>query len=159
MRHHSAPAFASTLALALLLAACGDNTNETTITDSESGESLTLRTADDPDEGIAPPADLPAFAPIYPGGVITASVTGKPGEAQGMVAFTTADSADEVIAFYRERGKAAGLSEQGEMNMSGTRILSMGAGDAAAAAMQVTVSPLDEESRRMVQIVYAAQGA
>jgi ABC-type glycerol-3-phosphate transport system substrate-binding protein len=150
MRH------AAALAALALLAACSD-ASERTITDSESGESVTLRTADDPDAGIAPPANLPAFAPIYPGAVVTTSVTGNPDEQKGMVAFTTSDSEDAVIAFYRDKAKAAGLAEQAEMNMSGTRILSMGSGNTGDAGLQVTVSPLDDEDRRMVQIVYVTQ--
>jgi hypothetical protein len=145
------------LALAILLTACGGGETEHTITDSESGESVTLRTADDADTGIAPPDNLPTFAPVYPGAVVTASVTGNPGEAKGMVAFTTADSDDAVIAFYRDKEKAAGLAEEAEMNMSGTRVLSMGSGNAGDAGLQVTVTPVEGEDRRMVQVVYAAQ--
>jgi hypothetical protein len=150
MRH------AAALAALALLAACSD-ASEQTIIDSESGESVTLRTANDTDSGIAPPDNLPAFAPVYPGAVVTASVTGNPDEPKGMVAFTTADSEDAVIAFYRDKAKAAGLAEQTEMNMSGTRILSMGSGNTSDAGLQVTISPVAEENRRMVQIVYVTQ--
>ena len=148
--------YAAALAAPALLVACSD-ASEHTITDGESAESVTLRTADDSHAGIAPPDNLPAFAPVYPGAVVTASVTGNSGEAKGMVAFTTADSDEAVIAFYRDKAKASGMAEEAEVNMNGTRVLSMGSGNAGDAGLQVTVSPVDGEDRRMVQLVYAAQ--
>lgn len=144
------------LATIVLLAACS-NAEEHTVTDPDSGESVTLRTAEDPDAGIAPPANLPDFAPVFPGATVTASVTGSPEEAKGMVSFTTSGSADEVIAFYRDKAGAAGLAEQAEMNMSGTRILAMGVADSSEAAVQVTVSPMEGDDLRQVTLVYAAQ--
>ncbi|MFN4020440.1 MAG: hypothetical protein ACK4IC_07975 [Erythrobacter sp.] len=139
-----------------LLAACS-NADEHTITDPDSGESVTLRTAEDAEAGIAPPANLPAFAPIFPGATVTASVSGNPDEAKGMVSFTTAASADAVIGFYRDKAVAAGLAEQAEMNMSGTRILTLAATGSSDAGVQVTVSPLEGEDKRQVTLVYVAQ--
>lgn len=147
---------AITITSLALLAACS-NASEHTITDPESGESITLRTAEDAEAGIAPPANLPAFAPVYPGATVTASVSGNPDEAKGMVGFTTTDSADAVIAFYRDKAAAAGLAEQAEMNMGGTRILTMGATGSSEAALQLTVSPMEEEDRRQITLVFAAQ--
>lgn len=145
-----------TLASIALLAACS-NADEYTITDPDSGESVTLRTAEDREVGIAPPANMPAFAPVYPGATVTASATGNPEEAKGMVSLATTDSADEVIAFYRAKAVAAGLAEQAEMNMSGTRILAMGASGSSEAAVQVTVAPLEGEDKRQITLVYAVQ--
>lgn len=147
---------AVTITSVVLLAACS-NADEHTVTKPESGESVTLRTAEDTEAGIAPPANLPAFALVYPGATVTASVTGNADEAKGMVSFTTTDSADAVIAFYRDKAVAAGLAEQAEMNMSGTRILAMGASGSSEAAVQVTVSPMEGEDKRQITLVYAAQ--
>lgn len=147
-----------TLASIALLVACS-NTDEYTVTDPDGGESVTLRTAEDTEAGIAPPASLPGYAPVYPGATVTASVTGNPDEAKGMVSFITTDSADAVIAFYRDKAIAAGLAEQAEMNMSGTRILAMGAPGSSEAAVQVTVAPLEGENKRQITLVYAAQSA
>jgi uncharacterized lipoprotein YajG len=142
------------LAAIALLAACS-KADEHTITDPESGESVTLRTAKDADAGIAPPPNLPAFAPIYPGATITATVSGNADEAKGMVSLVTTDSAEAVLTFYRDKAAAAGLAEQAEMNMNGTRILTIGGAQGGNAALQITVSPLEDENKRQITLVYA----
>lgn len=147
---------AITLASIVLLGACS-NADEHIVTDPDSGESVTLRTAEDAEAGIAPPANLPAFAPVYPGATVTASMTGNADEPKGMVSFTTTDSADAVIAFYRDKAKSAGLAEQAEMNMGGTRVLAMGASGSSEAGVQVTVSPMEGEDKRQITLVYVAQ--
>ncbi|WP_448659515.1 hypothetical protein ACPVPU_03365 [Sphingomonas sp. CJ99] len=144
------------LATLILLAACGGE-REQTVRDAETGEAVTIRTAGAGGGGIAAPANLPAFAPIYPGATITAAVTGSAQEAKGMVSFTTGDTPDKVIAFYRERATAAGLVAQAEANMGGARILTMGRQGDGEAALQLTVSPPTEGEPQQVSLVYAAE--
>jgi hypothetical protein len=139
---------------ALLLAACGGGDNKeqgiTRTVEDGDGNSATIRYGGG-DDGIAPPDNLPAFAPIYPGAMIQSAVTGNEGEAKGMVSFLTSAKMADVVAFYREKGKAAGLSVKGEVAMGEGRMLALGGeGDKG---MQITVAPSDE-GRVMVSVVY-----
>lgn len=145
----------ASVASALLLTACGGkNTEEgTTITvpGGEGGESATVRFGGE-DNGIAPPDNLPAFAPIYPGALIQSAVTGAEGEAKGMVSFLTDAKLADVLAFYKDKGKAAGLSVKAEAAMGPGRLLAMG-GAGNDAAMQITATPGDD-GKVMVALVF-----
>lgn len=141
---------------ALLLASCGgknaDEGTKITVPGGEGGESATVRFGGD-DNGIAPPENLPAFAPVYPGALIQSAVTGNEGEAKGMVSFLTDAKQADVLAFYKDKGKAAGMSVKAEVAMGPGRMLAMGSGEGDSPAMQITATPGDD-GKLMVAVVY-----
>ena len=61
------------------------------------------------DAGMKAPADLPAWAPVYPGGKVTSTMAGMGGEGSKIVSMETADDTTKVAAFYDARIAAAGI--------------------------------------------------
>jgi len=110
-------------------------------------------------EAVAPIAEgAPAFAVLYPGGEIQAPPTLASGPAGpgGLVAFQTDADPETIVAFYRERAEAAGLSSVMAMNMGEAR--SYGAAKADAGAnLQVVASP-SEDGKTSVQLSWSAGG-
>lgn len=140
------------------LTACGDNAAQISTTDPESGETTTIRAATSEEEGIAPPDNLPAFAPIYPNAKIESTIkTGK--DNQGMVTFSVNAKAGDIIAFYKEKGEAAGLTTITEGNASGSRMLMMAPADNPNdMAMQLTVFPRDDDGVvQQASLIYAGK--
>lgn len=72
----------------------------------------------------------PAFAVIYPGGVLKgpATVAQGPQGPGGIVEFTTDASPETVIAFYRQKAEAAGLKPINSMNRGDAQAYSAGDG-------------------------------
>lgn len=143
----------------LLVAACGgggESTDQgvTQTVDAGDGNSATVRYGGG-DDGIAPPENLPDFAAIYPGAMIQSAVTGNEGEAKGMVTYLTKAKMNEVIEFYRAKGKAAGMSVAAEAAMGEGRMLAMKRGDSNDIGLQITVAPPGDDGRTMVSMVYA----
>lgn len=100
----------------------------------------------------------PSFAVLYPGGEIEAPATVASGTAGpgGLVAFRTDADPATVVAFYRQRAEAAGLSSVMAMNMGEAR--SYGAAQADAGAnLQVVASPV-EGGQTSVQLSWSAGG-
>jgi len=67
--------------------------------------------------------ELPDFAPVYPGSEMKSTATGI-GDAKtngGMAVFVTPDSPDQVLAFYREKARTAGLEVQLDADMGAVR--------------------------------------
>lgn len=88
-------------------------------------------------------ADAPEFAVIYPGAQTKgpATVAQSPAGPGGIVSFTTTDSPDEVVAFYRQRAEANGLKPINSMNREDARAYA--AGDAGGRLLQVVATPVD----------------
>ena len=88
------------------------------------------------------PAGAPDYAPVYPGGTVSAAFTGatSTATANGMVAFTTADIPERVVAFYADEAKRAGLGQIATMAGNGAQMFS--ASDPAShRSMSVQASP------------------
>jgi hypothetical protein len=145
------------VAAGLLVTACGGGESPgqgvTQTVDAGDGNSATVRYGGG-DNGIAPPANLPDFAAIYPGAMIQSAVTGNEGEANGMVTYLTPAKMADVIAFYREKGKTAGLTVAAEAAMGESRMLAMKRGDSNDVGLQITVAPPGDGGRTMVSVVY-----
>lgn len=146
------------LSLALLTACGGDGAAEFDVKDSDSGETTTIRAATDEDEGIAPPENLPAFAPIYPDAKIESTLSNTGTEGQGMVMFSVKAKASDIITFYKEKGEAAALKVKAEGNTNGSRMLLMAPADNNnGVAMHLTVMPRDDGSElQQVSLIYAS---
>ncbi|MBY0519702.1 MAG: hypothetical protein K2P79_04675 [Sphingomonas sp.] len=125
---------------ALALAACGDKKTEKTMTtadgstikvEQKNGEAAAKITATSAN-GTATittggagqwPAGLADYAPAYPGGQVGASFSGSSNDgAGGMVTFTTSDSPDKVVDFYKAHAAAAGLTDVSNMDINGAKM-------------------------------------
>lgn len=88
----------------------------------------------------------PAFAPEYPGGEVVTSIAategGKPG---GIFAFRTGDAPERVLAFYREKALAAGMTAPPLASAEQIFMAQGPAGD-----VTVTTTPLDGRTHAQV---------
>jgi hypothetical protein len=130
------------LMAALALTACsrGEAAGDEPAPAAAAGAAAVAPTPDAAGAGAAPAttpvatgvAGAPAFAALYPGAIVTQPATtarapdGSPG---GIVTFTTPDSPDAVIAFYRQRAEAAGLTQIGAMNRGEAKAYGAGKAD------------------------------
>lgn len=108
---------------------------------------------------VAPPANLPSFAPLFPGGrIVTTALDAQEGD-KGMVTFhVDGERAADIVGFYKQKGEAAGLHAAMESVAGDARILMMNGGgspdNGAAHGLQVTAAP-DGEGGTSVTLVYA----
>jgi len=88
----------------------------------------------------------PAFATVYPGGQVSGSptVANGPDGTGGIVSFTTPADPDTVVAFYRQRAEAAGLSSIMGMNQGEARAYGAVAADNAGTSLRVVADPVDD---------------
>ncbi len=88
-------------------------------------------------------AGAPAFAALYPGGVVEGEPTIADGVAGpgGLLTFTTPDAPQAVVDFYKSRAEASGLSPVMAMNQG--EAIAYGAGSPKGATIQVVASPAD----------------
>ena len=154
----------ATVALMGTLALNACSRGQTTGDDAKAAEPAAAPVAATVD--AAPPADTPAaatptsvldhapaFAPLYPGAVITQPATpgrSPDGGLGGIVTFTTPDSPDAVIAFYRKRAEAAGLTQIGAMNRGEAK--AYGAGKAEGGPFLNVVADPVAEGETSVQL-------
>lgn len=128
---------------ALALAACGKDTDTTTIR-GENGETVTIETPEDGDgvttmeavndkgekvtasinsDGAAWPADAPPYAAAYPGAKPTTVMNSDSGGTRGsIVTFEAADAAAKVVDHYKALASKAGLGETSTMTSGETSI-------------------------------------
>ncbi len=113
------------IAVLALVAGCGKKEETTavapgvTVTTAKGGGSDTATiniagagtiTGSTGEAGMAPPADLPAWGPVYPGGKVVSTMSGIMGSGSGKtVSIETGDPAAKVAAFYDARLAAAGI--------------------------------------------------
>lgn len=96
----------------------------------------------------------PAFAVIYPGGVVetTPLTPVADGGAGGGVVFTSEASPDDIVEFYRRKAEAAGLASVMSMNQGETRGYGA-AGAPGGAGLQVVAHPV-EPGQTSVQLTW-----
>lgn len=108
------PVSVAALSLLLLVGACKDEprvvvkSDGTTIVD---GPGDTVIQAAEDGASLPPPADLPAFAPAYPGARLSTRISGEAAvgaKGGALFVFETADPVEKVAAFYDASAKAAG---------------------------------------------------
>lgn len=142
-------------ASALVLAACGDRQSQT-VTNPQTGESVTVESG----SGARAPANMPDFAPLYPGATIENSMTGtSSGESGanrgGMVTLRVNDGAEQVAAFYRQALDRSNLSERNELNINGVLMITGNAPDDPNRALQVSIAPNTDGPGSLVTLVYS----
>ncbi|WP_340644677.1 hypothetical protein [Phenylobacterium sp.] len=74
---------------------------------------------------------LPDYAPLYPGGKVTLCTQGDaaPGRIGGAVGFTSSDAPAVVVALYRSKATAAGLTTGMDVDQGGSMVFSAMNGD------------------------------
>ena len=99
----------------------------------------------------------PVFAALYPGAEADApaTVASGPTGPGGLITFSTDATPDAVVAFYRQRAEAAGLSPIMAMNQGEARAYGAAARKADGASLQVVASP-DDDGRTSVQLTWSA---
>lgn len=87
----------------------------------------------------------PAFAVVYPGASTSgpATVARGPDGPGGILSFTTDDTPDAVISFYRQRAEAAGLASMMAMNTGEARAYGAAAGDGSGKVLRVVATPVE----------------
>ncbi|KPF66325.1 hypothetical protein IP88_12910 [alpha proteobacterium AAP81b] len=127
-------------ALLLTLAACGGGDEKTTTIDTGNGKMTVsqgsdgegqtrIETTGDNGEKVtmtagpatAWPADAPAFAPALPGATVVHTMGGNDGKTTSQMVMyeTTTQSPEEVVAFYKEKARAAGLGKVTQIASAG----------------------------------------
>lgn len=110
--------------------------------------------------GTDSPADDsagPAFAETYPGAEIEqATLSEADGTFGGLMVFTTGAPAEEIIAFYRDRAEAAGLSPTMAMAQGDTQAYGA-AHPQSGATLSVVASP--DGARTSVQLSWSGATA
>lgn len=148
------------LLIVALLAGCGNNERRQTIvtdngkaeiTTREDGGAATMNLTGEKGEqasfssgtGSKWPSKWPDFAPAYPGAEVSASMSGTSAEGLGgMVSFTTGDSPDQVIDFYKARAAGTGMATQATIDSGESRTFSAG-DEAHGRSLSVSVSRAD----------------
>ena len=100
----------------------------------------------------------PAFAVLYPGGSVDgpATMAQSPAGPGGILTFTTDASPDTVVAFYRQRAEAAGLTTIASMSQSGASAYSAGDGAAGQGKLLSVVATPVDDGPTSVQLSWAA---
>jgi hypothetical protein len=168
------------IALATLgLVACKPPTPSYTVTDPKTGEKTkisvdakgqnkTVTVSSGEGKGtisVTTPGDvpknLPAYVPPYPGakyeGSFVSDMQGTPKEGAvsgGMMSFKTSDSADKVLAFYKDAFTKAGLKDGASGDMGGLKMISFTKGDTAEEGAQVMASATPS-GETQVQVMYS----
>lgn len=100
-------------ALIALLAACGDSA-PVDLNTADGSADFTMKDGTEiatatNGKGMAPPENLPDFAPIYPGGRVQQVMVNDRSPGNGVVSFRAKASIEEVARYYIGKGSSAGL--------------------------------------------------
>jgi hypothetical protein len=167
------------LVLVVGLGACKPPTPSYTVTDPKTGEKTKISVAEKGDnktvtvsspEGKGTisvttqgdvPKGLPAYVPPYPGakyeGSFVSDMQGSPKDGPvsgGMMSFKTTDSADKVLAFYKDAFTRAGLKDGASGNMGGMKLISFTKGDNNQEGAQVMATEATA-GETQVQVMYS----
>ena len=99
----------------------------------------------------------PPFAVLYPDAATTAEPTlaDGPSGPGGLTTFVTEASPEEVVAFYRQRAEAEGLSSVMAMNQGDAQAYGAASSQADGPSLQVVASPAPEGGAN-VQLSWSA---
>ena len=115
--------FLTMLSLSLIgLAGCGRSDNSVKVTTHSDGTQSVTVTDDKGTKvtvaGEGASANMPAYAPLFPGATVESTVTTP--EKGGLVMFKTTAAAQDVIDFYKKSTSAAGYKEKFSMTTGDT---------------------------------------
>lgn len=138
----------------LSLAGCGrdDAPKVKTGTDANGAQSVTVTDNKGTEVTIAGAggsANMPAFAPPFPGASVESSVTTP--QKGGMVAFKTSSSPQDVIDFYKKSAADAGMKDN--MNMTSGDAINYSA-SSQTPAHSLTVTASKSEDGTQVQVIW-----
>lgn len=157
----------------LALAACGGQDTKTVTVPTGDGGAATVKTTEKGDTqevtitgkdgtstavitagaGATAPANLPAFAPVYPGATIESSLAGSgPEGSGGVLVMKTQDAPDKVAAFYDARIKAANLADTTRFSNNDMQMIGGSAGEKGPSA-NVTIAP-DPAGGTRINLIY-----
>lgn len=146
------------LTLALTLAACGDSSAEPGMGDG--GASVTLAdgtkvAAATSAAGLAPPANLPAFAPVYPGATIDNVTLNDRAPHKGILSFTAKATVEDVARFYKQQGQQSGLELKQDVESSGSQtiMLAKPGNPGEDIGVQVSIGPSMQGQGQVVTVL------
>jgi CDGSH-type Zn-finger protein len=145
---------------AVTLAGCGKSNEKTytdgngnSVTTSDNGDghmTITGANGEKVEFGTGANAKMPSDIPLYPGAKVTASFTGNGKDGSGgVVTFTTTDSPDQVIAFYKQKADSIGLAQTMNMDMGGTKTY-VAASDKEKRTLSITATKSSDETTGQV---------
>ena len=149
----------------VMLAACGDDAPTQAPANVEGAAPAdTPESVDDTgaDAGVvnAEPAapDAPAFAVLYPNATLVgpATLARGPSGPGGILQFTTPDTPEAVVNFYRARAEASGLNTIASMNQGGASAYSAGDGANGAGKLLSVVASPGEDGLTNVQLDWSS---
>lgn len=102
--------------------------------------------------------DAPAFAVLYPDATLIgpATVARGPNGPGGILQFTTPDTPEAVVNFYRARAEASGLNTIASMNQGGASAYSAGDGANGAGKLLSVVASPGEDGLTNVQLDWSS---
>jgi hypothetical protein len=100
-------------------------------------------------------AGAPAFAPAYPGAAVLSRVDTSQSGGATILKFTTKDTPDQVIAFYRTAAQKAGVPVSADMDMGPTKMFAAETEDGSE-GLQLSVGAVGGQT--VVQLSYHAKG-
>lgn len=148
-----------------MLAACGDDAPTKAPADVEVAASADTpgsagATKAGADVVAAQPAapDAPAFAVLYPDATPLgpATLARGPSGPGGILQFTTPDTPEAVVSFYRARAEESGLNTIASMNQGGASAYSAGDGANGAGKLLSVVASPGEDGLTNVQLDWSS---
>jgi hypothetical protein len=151
------PLAVAVCAVPLLLAACKEEPQVIVQTKVNStvytpGEGSSVEKAED-GKALELAADLPQFAPAYPGARLTTQIANE-GRTGALLVFETADPVEKVAAFYDAKAKDAGIKPAMVVNEDGSAVRIFGgpSGDDKAGGALIAISKADEGPQTKIVI-------
>lgn len=148
-----------------MLAACGDDAPTKAPVDVEAAATVDTFGSNGAagagaDVVTAQPAapDAPAFAVLYPNATLVgpATLARGPSGPGGILEFTTPDTPEAVVNFYRARAEASGLNTIASMNQGGASAYSAGDGTNGAGKLLSVVASPGEDGLTNVQLDWSS---
>ncbi len=148
------PAEKTTVSTGQTQIATGPAGSQVTVTDTD-GQTTTIKAG--APAAVAPAAGkaAPGYAPVYPGAAILSRMeTSVPGGAVTILKFTTKDTPDQVMTFYRDAAKKAGVPVSADLDLGGEKMFAAEE-EGGARGMQLTAAA-SKEGFTVVQLTYHA---
>jgi hypothetical protein len=108
------------------------------------------------------PKNLPSYIPLYPGAKYAGSFAAAASESEkggpvagGLVSFTTNDTTEKVLGFYKDAFTRAGMKQEASGNMGSMSMLAFSKGTNEDDGVQVMASPAETAGVIQVQVIYS----